>query len=116
MLTGKVILGFLFYVIGHIFAWYQFNSQFVWGWAKLNLLVPVFIFAIPMGLCFLYGTKLLVEETNELWTARFVGFGASYAIFPALTWYYMNESMFTFKTISCLFLACAILYIQLFVK
>tara|TARA_A100001515_G_C4483793_1_gene180974 strand:- start:19 stop:369 length:351 start_codon:yes stop_codon:yes gene_type:complete len=116
MLTGKVILGFLFYVIGHIFAWYQFNSQFVWDWAKLNLLVPVFIFAIPMGLCFLYGTKLLVEETNELWTARFVGFGASYAIFPALTWYYMNESMFTFKTISCLFLACAILYIQLFLK
>jgi len=115
-MTLKVTISLLFYMIGHIFAWYQFNSQFVWAWAKNNLVVPVFIFAIPMCLCFLYGTKYMVEETNELWTARLIGFGVSYAVFPILTWHYMNESMFTIKTMLCFLLACLIVMIQLFWK
>ena len=115
-MSFQIIIGVVFYIIGHIFAWYQFNSQFVWPWAKTNFILPVLLFSIPMGICFLYGTKYVVSETSQLWTARFIGFGASYAVFPLLTWYYMNESMFTFKTLSCLFLACMILYIQIFLK
>ena len=86
-MSYKILAAMLLYMIGHLFAWYQFNSQFVWAWAKNSLLLPVFVFAIPMGACFVYGTKFLVEETQELWTARFIGFGISYAVFPILTWY-----------------------------
>lgn len=110
----KIALGLALYFVGHIAAWYQFNSQFVFQWAKNNLLVPVLLFALPMGFCFMYGTKLLMEETSELWFARLVGFGISYAIFPLMTWYYLNESMFTTKTMICFALACLIMYIQLF--
>jgi hypothetical protein len=41
-----------------------------------------------------------------------VAFGISYLIFPALTWYFLNESMFTWKTMTCILLSFIILYIQ----
>jgi hypothetical protein len=64
----------------------------------------------------MYGTKFIVEVTDELWAARLAGFGASYLCFPLMTWYYMDESMFTSKTMLCVFLAFLILLVQLFWK
>ena len=115
-MTQNIILGLMLYLVGHIFAWYQFNSQFVFEWARINILLPVIILAVPMGFCFMYGTKLIMTDTNELWTARLLGFGISYAVFPIMTWFYLNESMFTTKTMVCCLLACIIMYIQLFWK
>ena len=34
---------------------------------------------------------------------RFLGFCASWVPFPVLTWYFMNESPFTWRTIACFF-------------
>tara|TARA_R110000824_G_scaffold58877_1_gene158728 strand:+ start:334 stop:669 length:336 start_codon:yes stop_codon:yes gene_type:complete len=109
-------IAILFFVVGHIFAWYAFNSQFVWPWAKEHLWAPALICTLPMAFGFLYGTKHAVAATDELWAARLIGFGASYLAFPLMTWYYMNESMFTPKTLICVGLACMIMGIQLFWK
>jgi hypothetical protein len=113
-MTKNIFIGFLLYVLGHFLAWYQINSQFAFAWAKQNMILPVLFLAVPMGLCFLYGTKLIVGDTQALWVSRFVGFGASYFVFPVLTWHHMNESMFTVKTMSCILLSCVILWIQIF--
>ena len=109
-------VGILLFVVGHIFAWYAFNSQFVWDWAKEHFWLPVLLFSLPMGLGFLYATKVAVAATDELWAARMMGFGSSYLAFPLMTWYYMNESMFTPKTMICVGLAVMIMGIQLFWK
>jgi hypothetical protein len=115
-MTKKIFLAIAFYLVGHVIAWYQTNSQFVWPWAKNNLFLTVVFLSIPAGLCFALGTRILMEETSKLWFARFLGFGISYAVFPLMTWHYLNESMFTTKTMTCIALAALIMYIQLFWK
>ena len=58
----------------------------------------------------------VVGEMNELWGQRYLIFGMSYLTFPILTWHFMNESMFTTKTLLCTFLAFVIVGIQFFWK
>ena len=112
----KVALAIGFYLVGNILAWFQFNSQFVWPWWKDKSLLSVLIYAIPMCLCFYYGTRILVTEYDSLWTARLGGFGLGIMIFSLLTYGFMGESVFTFKTMSCIVLSFAIVLIQLFYK
>jgi len=111
-----IIIGLVLFVFGQIFAWYQFNSQFVWEWAKKSPILSVLVFGIPMGLCFIYGTRYIYSTTNQLWTVRFMGFGVSVVAFTVLTYLHMQESPFTFKTIISFFLSMLIIGIQLFYK
>ena len=108
----KFATGVAFFVVGNILAWFQFNSQFVWDWWKDRPLLSNFIFAIPMGLCFWYAVKYIVEDTGLLWTSKLVGFGVSNIIFAILTYALLKESMLTTKTLICLFLSIIIIWIQ----
>ena len=108
----KILIGSLFFIIGNILAWFQFNSQFVWGWWKDKPILPNVIFAIPMGLCFWYAVKYIVEDTGLLWTSKLVGFGVSNVIFAILTYALLKESILVPKTLICLFLSVIIIGIQ----
>ena len=108
--------GILFMALANILAWFQFNSQFVWPWFKDKPILTNLIFAVPMGVCFWYGIKLIVEASGQLWTSKLVGFGVGNIIFAAMTWAMLNETPFTSKTMACLFLAFLIILIQLFWK
>ena len=112
----KFFLGFALFVLGHVFAWFQLNSQFVWDWWQDKPIPAVLIFAVPVGLSFWFATHYMYEAMNELWGPRLVAFGASYLVFPFLTWHLANESMFTPKTMICIFLSFLIVLIQLFWK
>jgi len=114
--TFNLLTGILFFILGHTLAWFQLNSQFVWEWWREHPLITVAIYSVPVGLCFLIGTRLVFEETGTLWSSRFLAFSASYLVFPLLTWHFMNESMFTTKTLMCTALSCVIIAIQLFWK
>ena len=67
----------------------------------------------PAALCFWYGMRLAYGEMEEVWGPRFLIFSLSYVTFPLLTWYFLNESMFTPKTMTCVALAFTIALIQL---
>jgi len=112
----NVTLGILFFLIGNILAWFQFNSQFVWKWWEDKPILSNLIFAVPMGICFWYAIKHIVAETNELWASKLIGFGVSNVVFALLTYLLLKESVFTAKTMTCLFLACLIILIQIFWK
>ena len=116
MPTSSVIAGFGLFVIGHILAWFQLNSQFVWQWWQKHPIFTVALYAVPTGLCFLMGSRLIVEATGALWTSRFLAFSASYLAFPLLTWHFMGETMLTTKTMVCVLLSCMIVAVQLFWK
>jgi hypothetical protein len=45
-----------------------------------------------------------------------LGFGVSYLTFPILTYLILKESMFTPKTMACVFLSFCIIGIQIFWK
>ena len=111
-----MLTGIIFFLIGNVFAWFQFNSQFVWEWWEDKPIVSNLIFAIPMGMCFWYAVKNVVEATGQLWASKLVGFGVSNVVFGILAYALLRESIFTTKTMTCLLLACCIIAIQIFWK
>jgi len=110
----NILLGCLLFVIGQTLVWFQLNSQFVWEWWQNKPFHAIFLFATPASFCFWYGVRMVVGEMNELWGPRLLIFGMSYLTFPLLTWHFMNESMFTPKTLTCVLLSFLIVAIQLF--
>lgn len=104
------------YICGHVLAWYTHNLQFAYEWWKDKPVLSNIIFGVPCGFAFWYGTRFAMQATDELWSARFVAFTISYVTFPVLTWYYLNESMFTAKTLICTFLAFLIVTVQIVMK
>ena len=112
----KILIGTLFFVIGNILAWFQFNSQFVWDWWKDKPVLSNLIFAIPMGICFWYAIKYIMEDSELLWTSKLIGFGVSNVVFAILTYAMLKESIFSPKTMVCLSLSVVIIAIQIFWK
>jgi len=88
------------------------NLQFVDEFWKNKPILSNLLFGVPCGFFYWYGTKYFMLEVEELWTSRFIGFALSYLTFPIMTWYYLNESMFTQKTLICTFLAFLIMIVQ----
>ena len=111
-----MITGMLFFALANVFAWLQYNSQFVCQWWEGRPLVAAFLFAIPTGLCFWYAIKNVVSATGELWAGKLIGFGVGTIVFAIMTVLLMKESIFTIKTMSCLVLALGIICIQVFWK
>ena len=112
MINTNIIIGASLFVVGHVLAWYTHNLQFVSDFWKNRPILSNVLFGLPCGLIFWYGTKYIMIETEELWTSRFIAFSLSYLTFPLMTWYYLNESMFTPKTIICTLLAVMIILVQ----
>ena len=113
---NNITIGILYFVAGNILAWFQFNSQFVWKWWENKPLLSSLIFAIPMGMCFWYAIRHVVMATDGLWASKLIGFGVSNFVFGIMTYVFLSESIFTFKTLSCLVLAMAIIGIQVYWK
>jgi hypothetical protein len=109
-----VVFSCLLTIAGHIFLWFQANSQFVWDWWRDHQIASVLIFSMPAAFCFFYGWTFAVQEFNSVWSARLIGFALSFTIFPVLTWYMLGESMFRPKVLICIALAVGILLVQLF--
>ena len=109
----KFLLGFAVFVLGQVTAWFQLNGQFLWDSWKgkpqyAMILAPV------TGYLFWHAWRIISGCTESVWSARFVGFGASYVVFPLLTYFLLGESMLTFKTMICVFLSLVILLVQIY--
>ena len=115
-MNSQIYIGLLFFLIGNIIAWVQFNGQFVWEYFKDKPFVSNLIFAIPMGMFFWYAVKNIVDATGQLWTSKLLGFGVSNIVFAVMTYIFMKESVFTLKTMTCMSLASLIIFIQLYWK
>ena len=102
------------YALGHGFNWFAMHSQFVWPWWQGKLVLAAATFGLPGVFCFVWGTTFAYKAMDQLWGPRILGFAMSFFIFPLLTWYFMNESMFTIKTMVCILLSLAILGVQIF--
>lgn len=116
MFNINMFYAVLCFISGHVFGWYAHNLQFVNEFWKDRVLLPILLFGIPCLLSFFYGTKFAMAAVPELWTARFMAAIFSYVAFPIMTWYYLGESIFTFKTMACISLSFCILLIQIFAK
>ena len=115
-MSKQLFLGMLAFFIAQVFVWFQTNSQLIWDWWKDKPILATVLFSIPTGICFWYGVKIAYEEMGQVWGPRFLIFSMSYFTFPILTWWLLNESMFTTKTMICVALSFMIVGVQLFWK
>jgi hypothetical protein len=108
-------LGISLFALLHILVWFSANLQFVDGFESSKIIIVSLILSIPTTLCAFYASRATYIAMEEsLWSVRFIAFGISYLVFPFLTWIFLNESMFTFKTIVCVLLSVLIVCIQVF--
>ena len=110
----KLAIGVLFFLFGQIMGWYQLNLQKMYDWWADKPLLSAILMGVPTSILFWYGWKYISEATGSVWSARFIGSSAGFVIFPILTWVMLGESMFTAKTLVCLFLSVLIILIQIF--
>lgn len=111
----NLLYGILFFIGGHIIAWFQLNSQFKWDWAKDHAWVMALI-GIPCSFFYIYGTKFTVNGFDGLlWPTRFVGFGIGIIIYGLLVSYFFNEGL-SAKTYISLVLASLLICIQVLWK
>lgn len=109
----KLAIATFLFVFGQCITWFSSYSQFVWQWAADRPLTIAIITAIPAALCFIFGVKYAYEYFQNGWGPRFYIFSLSFLVMPALFWYFMGETFFTFKNIASTILAFAIVFIQM---
>ena len=110
----KLFYCILLFVLLHILSWFASNSQLINdNWEEKSFLIMIAA-SIPIGLCEYYGTKIGYEALDSsAWGVRFVAFGASYLIFPILTYFMLGESMLTLKTMICILLSIIMIAVQI---
>jgi hypothetical protein len=113
MNAKHIMIAAVLFFIGNILIWYQANAQFVWPWWKGRVVLSVLGLGVPAGFFFYYGWTFAVREFESLWSARLFAYALSYAAFPILTYFYMDESPFKTKTIICVLLSLAIIAVQI---
>ena len=114
-MTTNIIYSALCFLVLHVMVWFSTNLQFIdAGWNAKSFWITLAL-AIPTSFAAYYGSRFGYEALGEsVWGVRFLAFAISYLTFPIMTYYFLGESMFTIKTMSCIFLSCVILFIQFF--
>lgn len=111
----QLAISALLFTLMHILVWFSTNLQFVKGFESSKSLLIALALSLPITLCAFYATRTAyIAMSDSLWSVRFIGFGMSYLVFPILTWAVLGESMFTMKTLLCIFLSIIIVCIQVF--
>ena len=111
----SLIIGAFLFLVGQTLVWYQINGQFISTWAKERPIV-MSLLGVPISYVYIYATQYTVEAFNgSLWPQRLIGFAMGMLAFAVLTYLHLNESLTT-KTLITLFLAVAILCIQVLWK
>ena len=111
-----LLLAIAFYITGHTLIWFQTNGQFLWKWFDKNPFLLSITLGTIISYTFITGTKYIVAFSGGLlWPGRLLGFGLRITAFTILTLLYMGEG-FTTKTVTSLFLAVALVCIQIFWK
>ena len=111
----NLIYGILFFIGGHIIAWFQLNSQFKWDWAKEHEWIMAAI-GIPCSFFYIWGTKYTVEGMDGLlWPTRFIGFGIGMLVYALLVGHFFSEGITT-KTFVSLALSILLICINVFWK
>lgn len=116
MKINNIIIGLILFILAQSLSWFQTNSQFLSTWAKNNPILVAAMGGIPIGVCYIYGTRYIAEVFNgQLWPPRLLGFAMGIFSFSLLTYFFMGQTI-TLKTGVILLLATIIVILQVFWK
>jgi MFS family permease len=102
--------------LAQILAWFQSNSALITGWIADNYLLTAIALSPIVSVLFAYVTKEMYQSGWTLWSIRFIAFGIGYIVFTPLTWYFLNENIFTLKNIMSFILCVLLIYLQVIMK
>ena len=111
-----ILIGSFLYLCAQSVAWFQTNGLLISDWMSKNVILTSIIMGPLVAFFFAHGTKFLYAETEQLWSARFLGFASGYIIFIPLTWYFFGETPFTLKNIVSFLLCVALISVQFIMK
>jgi hypothetical protein len=111
--SANLLYCFLCFMALQIGAWFSTNLQLT-GYPENKALTIAMLLAVPTTLLAYYGTKFGYAAFDSAWSVRFFVFAVSYLIFPMLTWWFLGETMFTIKTMSCIALSIIIILVQVY--
>jgi len=114
-MNKSVLVGIVWFLLGHIAVFFQLNGQFKWDWFKDNTILLA-ICGIPISFLYIWGTKYAVEGFDgQLWPARFLGFSIGMVVYAFGVAYFFKQGI-TPKVAVSLVLASTLLAVQLFWK
>jgi len=114
-MNSNVLIGMMWFFLGHIAVWFQLNGQFKWDWFKENTLLLA-LCGIPISFLYIWATKYIVNGFDGLlWPGRFIGFSIGMVVYAIFTSYFFNEGI-TMKTAVSLSLCLLLITIQVFWK
>lgn len=108
----KFLIAAAIFFVTDIFVWFQINGYKVFDIMNKYQIPFVMALSIPIGLGYLYAWKFAYAGLGSWWSCRLMGFGISFLVFPALTHYFLGESMFRPKILICILLSLVIVGIQ----
>ena len=116
MKLDSLLLGVIYFAIGHILVWFQLNGQFFkMDWFRKNEIIVAELGFI-ISFFYIWATKYTVESFNGLlWPARFIGFAIGIAIYALFVAIFFNEGI-SVKTFISLMLCIILICIQVFGK
>lgn len=111
----RLAIGMVVCTIAQAITFFQLQGSTKFEWLKNNYLGMVLL-GIPISMLFMYSVKnLVIAFDGQLWPSRLIGFGIGAIVFTILSWAVFHEPI-TVKTWISLFLALAILLLQIFLK
>ena len=112
---SKLLLGFIFGLLGQIGSFMQLQGAIKYNWYEKYLWL-ILISSIPVSWLYIKSVNYLVQGFGgEIWPSRLIGFAIGMVVFSLLSVLLFKETL-TLKTIICLFLALGILLTQLIMK
>ena len=106
---------FLIFCALHAMVWFGTVYQFSAGTSLEKSLIICVLLAIPTSIVSFYACRWAYETLQSAWAVKLFGFAAGYTVFPVLTWVFLQESPFNFKTIVSIILAITIVVVQVLV-
>lgn len=113
---NKLLIATLFFIFGQFIGWYQSNGAVISKWMSDHIVLTSIFLAPFTGIFFAYGTKMMYEQTGELWSVRFIAFACGYLVFIPLAWWHLGESPFTLKNLTSMFLCVTLIAVQILMK
>lgn len=114
-MNRDIAISLILFTMCHTVGWFGNALQFMSKWWEARPMLTIMLFSIPTGASAVFAMRYAYKGFGDsLWAARFLGFSASWLVFPVLTWVFMGESMFTSKTLICVALSFAIMAVQIY--
>jgi hypothetical protein len=109
------LISLIFIIIAQTLAYFQFQSQFFWQWAKDHPILMSLI-GVPSSLLFFYFAKYnALHFDGQVWPGRIISFSIGILVFAILSNLVLNEPI-SLKTWTCIGLSTLIVFIQVFWK